>query len=100
MLRTSSKSARANKVLNSQLPDDAREALQQIATCLGYIVLQMSSLKEAKNPEKIRFLSKFGFNRNQLAAILDSTPGTMSKELSILKAARDKEEVETKKANG
>jgi hypothetical protein len=54
----------------------------------------MSVRKEAKNSEKIRFLSKFGFDRNQIAAIVDSTPNTISKELSILKAARAKEETE------
>jgi len=60
----------------------------------------MSSLKESKNPERIRFLSKFGFDRNQIAAILDSTPGTVSKELSILKTARAKEGPEAEQASG
>ncbi len=71
---------------------ETSKSLHQIAAALGYIVLQGSTLKDAKNPDKIRFLSKFGFDRYQMAAILDSTPNTVSKELSILRVSREREE--------
>ena len=65
--------------------------LRQIAAALGFLVLQGSSYKDAKNPEKIAFLTKFGFDRYQIAAIIDSTPGTVSKEQSILRSGKQKE---------
>ena len=68
--------------------------LRQIASALGFFVLQSSHHKEAKNPEKIRFLTKFGFDRYQIAAMIDSTPGTVSKEQSILRTTKEKEEGE------
>ncbi len=80
--------------------EKTNKSLEQIAATLGFIVLQMSALKESKNLEKIRFLSKFGFDRNQIAAMLDSTPDTIGKELSILKAARGKRGADTKGADG
>lgn len=96
----SSKKTNANQAFNTKTLEKTNKSLQQIAASLGFIVLQMSPLKDNKNPEKIRFLAKFGFDRNQIAAILDSTPNTVSKELSVLKTGRGKEEAVAEKANG
>jgi hypothetical protein len=96
----SSKKAKTNQESNYGLLKETNQSLRQIATGLGFIALQMSNLKDKKNPEKIQFLSKFGFDRNQIAAIINSTASTVSKELSILKASTEKEEPEPQKADG
>jgi hypothetical protein len=90
----SPKKSNADQEFNPKVLEATNQSLRQIATGLGFIALQMSSLKDKKNPEKIQFLSKFGFDRHQIAAIIDSTVSTVSKELSILKlkSPADKEE--------
>jgi hypothetical protein len=96
----SSKKTTANQAFNPKALEETNKALQQIAASLGFIVLQMSSHKDKKNPQRIQFLAKFGFDRNQIAAILDSTPNTISKELSVLKTGRSKGEADTEKTDG
>jgi len=90
--RASESKPRPRKGPESEAPAHAGKHLHQIAATLGFLVLQASPHKEAKNPDKIRFLSKFGFDRYQIAAIIDSTPGTVSKEQSVLRASKEKEE--------
>ncbi|MGQ9573639.1 MAG: hypothetical protein ACUVV3_10755 [Dehalococcoidia bacterium] len=87
--KTPRKQGSESKSENATPPD---KTLRQIAAALGFLVLQGSSYKDAKNPEKIAFLTKFGFDRFQIAAIIDSTPGTVSKEQSILRSSKGKEE--------
>jgi len=96
----SSKKTSVSQTFSSSVLEETNKSLQKIAASLGFIVLQMSPLKDGKNPKKIHFLSKFGFDRNQIAAILDSTPNTISKELSILKSSSGKEGAVTYKSNG
>lgn len=96
----SPKKPNANQEFNPKVLEETNQSLRQIATGLGFIVLQMSNLKEKKNPEKIRFLFKFGFDRHQIAAIIDSTSSTVSKEMSILKASAEKEEIQPPKTDG
>jgi len=95
-----SKKTTNNQAYNTKALKGTNKSLQQIAASLGFVILQMSPLKNSKNSEKIRFLSKFGFDRNQIAAILDSTPNTISKELSVLKTKRGKKKTDVKNANG
>ncbi len=71
-------------------------ALRQIANCLGFIVLQMSDYKDKPNKEQIPFLSSLGFDRNSIAALLGTNPNTVSKELSLLKAAQRDEKAKGK----
>jgi hypothetical protein len=76
-------------------PDAQREhsvtslapVLRQVANCMGYIVLQMSDYKDKADTERIPFLGRLGFHRNDIAGILGTTPGTVSKQLSITKAS-------------
>ncbi len=95
-----SKKTTTSQEVNPKILEETNQSLRQIATGLGFIALQMSNLKDKKNPEKILFLSKFGFDRHQIAAIIDSTASTVSKELSILKAPTDKEESQPQGADG
>jgi len=63
-------------------------SLRQIAYSLGYLSLQMSSLKDKADTERIPFLARLGFHKNDIASILDTTPGTVAKQLSVVKAAK------------
>ena len=63
-------------------------SLRQIAYSLGYLALQMSDLKGKADTEKIPFLARLGFHKNDIATILDTTPGTVAKQLSVAKAAK------------
>ena len=67
-------------------PGPVSAYLRQIANCLGYMALQMSEVKDKADTERIPFLNRLGYHRNEIAAILDTTPGTVSKQLSITKA--------------
>ncbi len=89
-----SKKATTSQEFNPKVLEETNQSLRQIATGLGFIAFQMSNLKDKKNPEKIQFLAKFGFDRHQIAAIIDSTASTVSKEMSILKSPADKEETQ------
>ena len=96
----SPKKSTTNQEFNPKVLEETNQSLRQIATGLGFIALQMSNLKDKKNPEKIQFLSKFGFDRHQIAAIIDSTASTVSKELSILKAPAEKEVPQPQSTDG
>jgi len=64
----------------------AERSLEQIAKCLGYLVLHTEQLKGKPNSDLIPILASLGFDRNSVADILQTTPGTVSVRLSKLKA--------------
>jgi len=67
---------------------DAAESLRQIAKCLGYIVVNAGELKDKKDADKIPILHHLGFDRHQIAAVLRTTPETVSVRLSELGLTR------------
>lgn len=60
--------------------------LQQIANCLGYLVVHTEEQKGKSNNELIPILASLGFNRSSIASILQTTPKTVSERLSRLKS--------------
>ena len=64
----------------------AEQSLQQIANCLGYLVVHSEELRGKSNNELIPILMSLGFGRGGVAAILQTTPETVSVKLSQLKA--------------
>ena len=60
--------------------------MQQIANCLGYLVIKNEQFKDLTDNDLIPVLWRLGFDRNDIAAILDTTPGTVSVRISRLKA--------------
>jgi CRP-like cAMP-binding protein len=68
----------------------AEKSLHQIAQCLAYLVLQTDGLKGKPNNELIPVLASFGFDRTDIASILQTTPGTVSVRLSRMKVKSDK----------
>ena len=64
----------------------AGKSLQQIANCLAYLVVHTDELKDKSNNDLIPILASLGFDRNAIAAVLQTTPPTVSVRLSQLKA--------------
>jgi RNA polymerase-interacting CarD/CdnL/TRCF family regulator len=65
-------------------------AIQQIANTLGFLAIQTSDYKGKTDTERIFFLSNLGFDRNSIAAIVGTTPATVSTRLSEAKAQLSK----------
>lgn len=63
----------------------AERSLQQIANCLGYLVVHTEELKGKSNNDLIPILASMGFDRSSIASILQTTPETVSVRLSRLK---------------
>jgi hypothetical protein len=64
----------------------AEKSLQQIANCLGYLVVHTDELKGKSNNDLIPILASIGFDRSSIASILQTTPETVSVRLSRLKS--------------
>jgi CRP-like cAMP-binding protein len=64
------------------------QSLQQIANCLAYLVVNTGDLKGKNNRDLMPILSELGFDRRAIAAVLQTTPETVSVWLSNLKAAK------------
>ena len=65
-------------------------SLQQIANTLGFLALRNSDYKDKSDTDQIIFLSNLGFDRNSVAAIVGTTPNTVSVRLSEAKADQAK----------
>jgi CRP-like cAMP-binding protein len=61
---------------------------QQIAHCLAVLTIRFSDYRRKPKSECIPFLRDLGFDRNAIAAILGSTPDSVSVQLSKLKASK------------
>ncbi len=55
---------------------------EQIANCLGFLVINNSEFAGKTDKEKIAILFNLEFDRNQTAAILEKDPDTVSVNLS------------------
>ena len=65
--------------------------LRQIALIEAYKLISSDELIHKSNAEKIIFLNKLDFSVDDIAQIVNTTAGTVRKELSINKAKREKE---------
>jgi hypothetical protein len=65
-------------------------SLQQIANTLGFLALRTSDYKNKSDTEQIIFLANLGFGRNSIAAIVGTTPSTVSVRLSEAKSQQTK----------
>lgn len=60
----------------------AEPSLERIANCLAYLVTHTEELRGKPDKDLILILSGLGFERNSIASILRTTPGTVSVCLS------------------
>jgi CRP-like cAMP-binding protein len=74
----------------------AEKSLQQIAHCLGYLILQTDKLKSKTNNDLIPILASLGFDRGSISTMLQTTPETVSVRLSQLKAKSERKRVSKK----
>lgn len=52
--------------------------LKKISLCLGAMALRLSHHRFTTDKDRIPFLTALGFNRHEIAAILDTTPLSVS----------------------
>lgn len=64
------------------------QSLPQIANCLAYLVVNTGDLKGKNKQDLMPILSELGFDRRVIAAVLQTTPETVSVRLSQLKATK------------
>ena len=64
------------------------DRLSTISRSLGVLALRISPKHPKNNTQRIRYLQGLGFDRNEIAGILGSTPGTVSVRLSERKRKR------------
>ncbi len=62
--------------------DNISKSAEQIANCLGFLVINNIEFASKTDKEKIAILFSLGFDRNQIAAILGKDPDTVSVNLS------------------
>jgi len=93
----------ANKELRNQaevtpIPDSRAilEKLTLISKSLGILALRFAPKRHKSNKERIHFLDALGFDRNEISAILSTTPGTVSVSLSMRKAHKQRGKAEAK----
>jgi predicted transcriptional regulator len=67
------------------MSDDGHSLLRMLVR-LQAALLVNQVLKDGTNREKILYLNKLGVDSDDIAIILETTPGTVRKELSLLKA--------------
>lgn len=73
---------------HSEAADSA--SLRQIANTLGFLAVRPSDYRQKSDTEQIILLSNLGFDRNSIAAIVGTTPNTVSVRLSEAKVQQAK----------
>ena len=71
-------------------PQFGNTELRRISLCLGVLALRLSHHRFKKDVDRISFLSKLGFDRHEIAAILDTTPLSVSVAMTKLKKKSNK----------
>jgi CRP-like cAMP-binding protein len=89
--------ARRKKSTNQIIEESAVSAplfdnaeLKRISLCLGVLALRLGHHKFKQDKDRIPFLSNLGFDRHEIAAILDTTPLSVSVVLTNLKKKSNK----------
>jgi len=67
------------------VPQLSNAELKRISLCLGVLALRLGHHKFKRDNDRIPFLSKIGFDRHEIAAILDTTPLSVSVAMTNLK---------------
>ena len=73
-----------NSQIRENLPDLAplSDSLLTISRSLAVIALRLSHVRNAGNDQQIHFLNTLGIGRHDIAAIVGTTPNTVSVTLS------------------
>ncbi len=72
-------------------------SLDLIGKCLAVLAIQSTSYKDKPDTERIPFLGSMGYSVDAIATILDTTPGTVRKQLSISRTSKRKKKSTPKK---
>ena len=72
------------------VPDEIGTSLKAISRSLAAIALRLARSQLTTNKARIHYLQGLGLDRNDIAAILGTTPGTVSVELSVRRSAKQR----------
>lgn len=72
-------------------------SIDRLARSLAVLAVYSSPYKDKPDTQRIPFLAALGFERDDIAAILDTTPGTVKKQLSITRTGQRVKKVPPKK---
>jgi hypothetical protein len=73
---------------NENEPTELTLYLATVARAIGYLSLREAELDKARLPEQVQFLERLGFDREDCARILDSTPESI--RVNLAKSAKKK----------
>lgn len=74
-------------------------SIDRLARSLAVLAVYSSPYKDKPDTQRIPFLAALGFEKDDIAAILDTTPGTVKKQLSLTRTGQRVKKVPPKKAN-
>lgn len=71
-----------------RVPDEIGKSLRTIGRSLGAVALRLSHSRLKTDKARIHYLQGLGFDRNDIAGILSTTPGTVSVRLSERRSSK------------
>jgi DNA-directed RNA polymerase specialized sigma24 family protein len=90
------------KIAEAQQKPETNDALiaslDRIARSLAVLAVYSSPYKDKPDTKRIPFLAALGFEKGDIAAILDTTPGTVQKQLSLTRKGQRVKKSPPKKA--
>ena len=72
------------------VPNEIGATLKAIGRSLAAIALRLVRSQLTTNKARIHYLQGLGFDRNDIAGILGTTPGTVSVELSLRRSGKQR----------
>lgn len=72
------------------IPDEIGTTLKAIGRSLAAMALRLARSQLKTNKARIHYLQGLGFDRNDIAGILGTTPGTVSVELSVRRSGKQR----------
>jgi len=82
----------------SEAISSVASSLDLIGKCLAILAIQSTSYRDKPDTELIPYLGSLGYSNDAIAAILDTTPGTVKKQLSISRTTKRKKKSPPKRA--
>ena len=79
---------RTSEVITQEQLENITKQLTVISRCLGVLALRMAASRPKTDTERILFLNALGFDRREVAGMLDIAPQTVSSRLSERRSRR------------
>jgi hypothetical protein len=84
---------------NEGISQALQSSIDRLSRSMAVLAIYNSPYKDRPDTERIPFLAALGFERDDIAAILCTTSGTVQKQLSLTRTGKLKKKTAIKKAN-